>query len=61
MFGGTAGLALALGLNPKLTTHWARRGIPAKYWPRVEATELGRRLGITAALLMKLSPILEAA
>jgi hypothetical protein len=54
-FGGTAGMARAIGLSPKLSAHWGRRGIPAKYWPRIEETETGRRLGITAGRLMRLS------
>jgi hypothetical protein len=62
-FGGPAALARAIGVNPKLAVHWPRRGIPAKYWPLVEETETGVRLGITARRLMRL-PItteLEAA
>jgi hypothetical protein len=54
-FGGTAGLAIAIGLSPKLSSHWGRRGIPAKYWPRIEETETARRLGITAGRLMRSS------
>jgi hypothetical protein len=53
-FGGTAGLARAIAVNPKLAVHWGRRGIPAKYWPRIEETEVGQRLGITASRLMRL-------
>jgi hypothetical protein len=53
-FGGTAALARAIDVSPKLTIHWGRRGIPARYWHRVEATELGRKLGITAARLSNL-------
>jgi hypothetical protein len=59
-FGGTAGLASAIGLSPKLTTHWGRRGIPAKYWPRIEETETARRLGITAGRLMRAAMALES-
>ena len=55
-FGGVTALARAIGIDPKLATHWPRRGIPAKYWPAVEETELARRIGITASRLMRLPP-----
>ena len=58
-FGGHAGLARAIDLDPKLTTHWPRRGIPAKYWPLIEETETGGRLGITARRLMRLPATTE--
>jgi hypothetical protein len=53
-FGGYAGLAEAIGVRPAMACHWARRGIPAKYWPDVEATRRAKRLGITAKLLRQL-------
>jgi hypothetical protein len=53
-FGGYAVLAEAIGVRPAMACHWARRGIPAKYWPDVEATRHGKRLGITAKLLRQL-------
>lgn len=49
--GGQTSLARALGLKPALLTHWKRRGIPSKYWPRIEKTDLARECGITAAVL----------
>lgn len=55
-FGGISALARAIDLDPKLATHWPRRGIPAKYWPLVEDTETGRKLGITGYRLMHLPP-----
>ncbi|HEY6254510.1 MAG TPA: YdaS family helix-turn-helix protein [Xanthobacteraceae bacterium] len=60
-FGGLTALARAIGVDPKLTTHWGRRGIPAKYWPRIEETEIARRLGITAGRLMRAAAALEPA
>jgi hypothetical protein len=60
-FGGYGPLAEAIGLNPSTAIHWGRRGIPAKYWPDVEATKAGRRLGITAQLLRRLHRETEAA
>jgi hypothetical protein len=53
-FGGITAMARAIGIDPKLATHWPRRGIPAKYWPCLEETEVGRKLGITASRLMRL-------
>jgi hypothetical protein len=53
-FGGYGFLAEAIGVNPKTAIHWGVRGIPAKYWPDVETTQLGKRLGITAQLLRRL-------
>jgi hypothetical protein len=47
-------LAEAIGVRPAMACHWARRGIPAKYWPDVEATKRGKKLGITAKLLRRL-------
>jgi len=58
-FGGIPGLARAIQVNPQLAVHWGRRGIPAKYWPRIEETELGQRLGITASRLMRM-PVTNA-
>lgn len=53
-FGGIKEFASAIGVQPPLAIHWPRRGIPAKYWPRVEETEIAKSLGITAAQLMRL-------
>jgi hypothetical protein len=53
-FGGYGPLAEAIGVNPKTAIHWGVRGIPAKYWPDLETTRLGKRLGITAQLLRRL-------
>jgi len=53
-FGGKTALARALGIAPLRAIHWSKRGIPAKYWPCVEETELGRTLGITAGRLKRL-------
>jgi hypothetical protein len=58
-FGGITALSKAIGIDRKLATHWPRRGIPARYWPRIEETETGRRLGITASRLMRLPATAE--
>lgn len=52
-FGGYRGLAEAIGVDPLMAVHWPRRGIPARYWPAVEETELARDIGVTAQLLDK--------
>jgi len=52
-FGGITALAKAIDLDPKLATHWGRRGIPARYWPLIAETEKARKLGITAGALMR--------
>lgn len=49
--GGPTKLAQSLGVTPGLLTHWKRRGIPLKFWLRIEKTSLGREHGITADLL----------
>lgn len=53
-FGGSRRLAEAIGVKPELAIHWPKRGIPAKFWSLVEATEIGRRIGITALQLKDL-------
>jgi len=58
-FGGQMALARLLGLPELRTIHWNRRGIPAKYWPCIEETEVGRTLGITAGRLKRLPPAPE--
>lgn len=46
-FGGVRPLAEAIGVDPKRAIHWPKRGIPAKYWPRVE--EVAAKHGVTIA------------
>lgn len=55
-FGGIRPLATAIGVKPALAIHWPRRGIPAKFWPKVEvaARNLEQPLAVTAELLMTL-------
>lgn len=55
-FGGQTALAKALGLPLTRVLPWTKRGIPARYWPCIEETELGRKLGITASRLKRLRP-----
>ncbi len=55
-FGGLTPLAKAIGVDRKLVVHWPRRGIPAKYWPKVQAAAARRGLMITAHNLAALSP-----
>jgi len=57
-FGGIRPLAEAIEVSPRLAIHWGRRGIPAKYWPLVEAAAASRErpIAVTAAMLMKLPP-----
>lgn len=33
--GGRSGLAAVLGLNPETVKSWYKRGIPARYWHRI--------------------------
>jgi len=55
-FGGVRPLAEAINVKPARAIHWPRRGIPAKYWPRVEEAAQDREqpIPITAAQLMEL-------
>ena len=46
--GGKSVLARALGIEPKLATHWPRRGIPAKHWHRVEQIARAQGMRVTA-------------
>jgi len=50
-FGGLPALARAIGVDPQMAVHWPKRGIPPKYWPDIEVSALGARMGITARLL----------
>lgn len=54
-FGGRRALAEAVGVRPELAIHWHRRGIPAKYWPRVEEAAQSRGIPVTARDLMRLA------
>ena len=54
-FGGQTKIALALGLPVRRTSHWRERGIPLKYWFRIQETDLARERDITALLLARLS------
>lgn len=56
-FGGLTPLAKAIGVDRGLVTHWPRRGIPAKYWPKVQAAAGRRGLAITAHSLAALSSL----
>jgi hypothetical protein len=47
-FGSIRQLAEAIGVDPPRAIHWAKRGIPAKYWPAIEASAIGRERGFTA-------------
>jgi len=55
-FGGSAPLAKSIGVEPRLAIHWARRGIPARYWHRVveAAAELDPPVHVTAHTLERL-------
>lgn len=53
-FGGSRPLAEAIAVDHRRAIHWPQRGIPAKYWPRVEEAAKERRIAITAAALMDL-------
>jgi hypothetical protein len=53
-FGGAGKLAIAIGLNPRLSGHWHTRGIPAKFWPLVEDAARQRGILITARDLMRM-------
>lgn len=53
-FGGLRLTAEAIGVDPKLATHWLQRGIPAKYWPLVEGAARERDIAITARALLDL-------
>lgn len=57
-FGGVRPLAKAIGVAPNLATHWGQRGIPAKYWSRVQAVAPKHQLAITALELSKMSALL---
>lgn len=57
-FGGTKPLAEAIGVDPKRAIHWGRRGIPAKYWHRIEQIAHKHRLVITAVDLGRMSEVL---
>jgi len=60
LLGGKAALARALGIKPTRATKWHKRGIPARYWPAVEAVAREAELpDITAATLA--APQQEAA
>jgi len=53
-FGGNRQLAEAIGVDPRVAIHWSKRGIPAKFWPLVERTEIAKAQGVTAFLLRDL-------
>ena len=59
-FGGVRPLAEAIGISPSRAIHWARRGIPAKYWPLVEEAAAGKEIGVTARDLRRLPPQMGA-
>jgi Meiotically up-regulated gene 113 len=54
-FGGVRALAKALGIDPKLATHWPKRGIPAKLWPTVGEVAVQHNVSVTARCLMEMS------
>ena len=58
-FGGQTALAKVLGIPVMRVLPWPKRGIPPRYWPCIEETELGRKLGITASRLKRLPPTSE--
>lgn len=55
-FGGVRTLARAIGVDPARSHPWAKRGIPAKYWPAVERAAAYHKppLPVTAAILATL-------
>lgn len=53
-FGGVKPLAKAIEVPPSLAIHWGRRGIPARYWPKVEEAAAARDIPVTARALMTL-------
>jgi hypothetical protein len=53
-FGGTRALAEAIGIDPLRAAHWRKRGIPSRYWPRIEEVCGLYGFGITARELMRL-------
>lgn len=54
-FGGLRPTAEAIGVDPKLATHWLQRGIPAKYWSLVEDAARERNIAITARALLDIT------
>lgn len=57
--GGLHALAKAIGVDQRRTVHWRERGIPARYWPVLEASRLGQQYGITTRQLMRTSPLVQ--
>lgn len=53
-FGGLAAFTKAIGVDRMLASHWHRRGIPARYWPRVEEAAAERNIAVTAMQLMQM-------
>ena len=54
-FGGQTQIARILGLPVRRTSHWKERGIPLKYWFKLQETEQARERGITALMLASLA------
>lgn len=53
-FGGLSQMARAIGIPTSRTCHFARRGIPARYWPAIEIAAGERGILITAVGMMQL-------
>lgn len=55
--GGKSALARAIGVDPKLATHWPARGIPAKHWHDVaEVAAKAKKPHITVSALKGTKP-----
>jgi hypothetical protein len=58
-FGGYSRLARLLGVSPRVARHWPKRGIPARYWPKVEEIAVTRDIVITAKELSRLPVVVQ--
>lgn len=59
-FGGLKALADAIQVKPETAIHWPKRGIPARYWPRVERAALERDIPVTTHDLERLMEVESA-